>query len=1076
MVAAYAQAPTGTILGTITDSSGAAVQTAVITVSNQATGTARKVAPNPFGLYNVPALQAGEYEVRIEAAGFQTVVRPATVQVGQNTTVDVSLTLGSQSQVVTVEAATAQVSYDSNSIQDVVTRQVIQELPLNGRSSLQLASLEPGVQVQAGSVAQFNAITNVVMFGYGGATGGSGVGPITTMDGGTINDEMEGGTSMNFSQEVVQEFQISQVNFDAPTGVSASGAINIVTRSGGNDFHGSAYLYYRDHNMAAYPSLQRLAIAPNPFFVRRNPGFWLGGPIKKDKLFFFVNYEYLNQVSVLSEKEDLPSLSTLSGIWASPYHYNLFNARFDDHLSARHTLFVRYSHDGNQGFGPYALTPQPAEFNYNYNWSDQSIMGLTSVVTPNLVNDFRFQYHFWENNVTDSKPSDCQFPCIGYGLPSIFMVGSSTYYSGTSVNSPQFRQARAFQFTDGMTWQKGKHRIRFGIDFEHMKTKVAPWDFCDPGCVYIFSPETIRGLGLSSFFPNLPTTITSTADLLNLPIYNLPSSIYSGIGVGNGTFPGLYDHNQGGTNNRIHPYFTDSWKVRPSFTVNFGLGYFLETGLFYSNLSLPQYLAPIVEGQTGGVPYGLNATPSNKLDFAPQFGFAWALGQSRKTVIRGGAGLYWDTQPIWQHFREGASIGPPGDGRTTLAGSAFSNTFPGIINFSTRGLLPVGAPLPLNTLTSMTFGQFLQIVNQQLPALQQQLAPAPPASGSFPVAGIQLAKQGIEIYPSKFPLLRSYQTSIGIQRELGHDMVLTVDWARRQGENVSLGELDLNRSGRYINGVPTPVIPSCPTAVDFNPTDECSTGTITFWVPEGRTVYDGMLAKLQKRFSHRFLFQASYALQKNLVENAAVNLNNYFAAYGPNLPRHNLNIAGTIDLPVGMRLSINSSIVSSTPITPIVSGVDLNGAGTTNFPITEAVPANMGLSYNCFNQGCGKTDLANAVAYWNSHLAGTKDARGITIPTLALPPNYALGTPIFSQDFRLTKEFVFKERIHFSIFGEVFNAFNIANLQFANITLDAAAAAGARQTYAFGQPTARLGQVFGSAGPRAEQIGARFQF
>jgi Carboxypeptidase regulatory-like domain len=1074
--AIHAQAPTGTILGSVTDPSGAAVPNASITITQKSTGTERKAVTNAAGLYNAPALQAGDYQVRVEAPGFRTVERGATVQVGENTTVDLTMTVGAENQVVTVEAASAQVSYDSNTIQDVVNRQTIQELPLNGRSSLQLASLEPGVTVAAGSVAQFNAITNVVMFGYGGATAGSGVGPITTMDGGTINDEMEGGTSMNFSQEVVQEFQISQVNFDAPTGISASGAINIVTRSGGNDFHGSAYFYYRDHNMAAYPGLQRLDIAPNPFFVRRNPGVWLGGPIKKDKIFFFANYEYLNQVSVLSEKEDLPSLQALNGIWGSPYHYNLLNIRLDDHISARHNLFVRYSHDGNQGFGPYALTPQPAEFNYNYNWSDQSIMGLTSIVTPNLVNDFRFQYHFWENNVTDSNPSDCQFPCIGYGLPSIFMIGSSTYYTGTSVNSPQFRQARSFQWTDGMTWQKGKHRIRFGIDYEYMKTKVVPWDFCDPGCVYIFAPDYVRGLGLGSFFPNLPATITSTADLLNLPIYNLPSSIYSGIGVGNGTFPGFYQHGQGGTNNRIHPYFTDSWRIRPDLTVNFGLGYFLETGLFYSNLALPQYLAPILEGQTGGVPYGLGATPSNKLDFAPQFGFAWNVAGDKKTVIRGGAGLYWDTQPIWQHFREGASIGPPGDGRTTLAGSAFTNIFPGIINFNTRGLLPVGAPLPLNALTTMTLGQFLQIVNQQLPALEQQLAPTPPANGPFSVTGIQLAKQGIEIYPSQFPLLRSYQTSIGIQRDLGHDMVLTVDWARRQGENVNLGELDLNRSARYINGVPAPVIPACRTSPDFNPNDECSTGSITFWVPEGRSVYDGMLAKLQKRFSHRFLFQASYALQKNLVENATVDLSNYFAGYGPNLPRQNFNIAGTVNLPWGVRISLNSSIISSTPVTPVVSNVDLNGSGNTTFPITEAVPANMGLSYNCFNQGCGKSQLAAAVAYWNANLAGTKDARGSTIPALALPPDYGLGTPIFSQDFRVTKEFVVAEKYRFSAFGEVFNAFNIANLQYANVTLDPQAAPGTPQTYAFGQPTARLGQVFGSGGPRAFQVGARFQF
>jgi hypothetical protein len=109
-------------------------------------------------------------------------------------------------------------------------------------------------------------------------------------------------------------------------------------------------------------------------------------------------------------------------------------------------------------------------------------------------------------------------------------------------------------------------------------------------------------------FPNLPKTITSAADLLNLPVLNLPQSIYSGIGIGDGTFPGLYDHGQGGTNNRIHPWIADTWKVTPTLTVNLGLGYDLETGLFCSNLPLPQYLVPIVNGPGSAVPNGLGAT------------------------------------------------------------------------------------------------------------------------------------------------------------------------------------------------------------------------------------------------------------------------------------------------------------------------------------------------------------------------------------------------------------------------------------------------------------------------------------
>jgi len=1063
---ASAQEPTGSISGTITDSSGAVVPNVNVTITNKATGAARTETANTEGVYSAPSLLPAQYEVRVEQTGFRTVVAAAQVIAGSTTTVDLSITPGAPSEVVTVEATAVPIDYDSHTVQGVIQRQTIEDLPLNGRSALQLASLEPGVTQVPGSTAQFNAMFNVSVFGAAaGATAGSGVGARLTMDGGVINDEMEGGTSMNFSQEVVQEFQLSTLNFDASTGIAASGAVNIITRSGTNEFHGSAYYFYRDHNLAASPSL-----APSsPFFQRKNPGFLVGGPIKKDKLFFFFNYEHLGQTAVLSEQEDLPSVQGLSGVWPEPYHYNLVNVRFDYHLNQKHNFFVRYSHDGNQGFGPYALTPQPANFNYNKNWSDQSLMGLTSAFTPTLVNDLRFQFHYWENNVTDALPSDCQYPCVGFGLPAIVSyIGSSTYGTGNSVNSPQFRQARSYELNDTLTWVKGKHTIRFGMDYEYMRTKVAPWDFCDPACLYVMSPEEIQGLvgKLTPFlFPTLPKTITSTADLLNLPIFNLPSSIYSGVGVGNGTFPGLYEHGQGGDNNRIQPYVADTWKLKPNLTINLGLGYDLETGLFYGNLSLPQYLAPIVNNST--IPTGLSPTHSNKLDFAPQIGFAWALGKEKRTVIRGGGGMYWDTQPIWQHFREGAAIGPPGDGRSTLSASAFTNIFPGILDLSLGGApLKVGGPLPVNHLTTMTLGQFIQIMNAQLPGITAELAPIPPASGAYSVSGIDLAKQGIEIYPSSFPLLRSYQTSIGVQHEFGRDMLLSVDWARKQGENVNLGELDLN----HYASAAGPVIPRCTAAQVYVAGQECSTGSITFWVPEGRSVYDGLLVKFQKRFSHRYQFLASYAMQKLLAENANVNLFNYFAGYGPVLARHNLNVAGTANLGWGVTLSLNSSIISPTPVTPIISGVDLNGSGTTNFPLSEADPK---LSYNCFNAGCGKSDLVAAVSYFNTTWAGKKAMNGVTIPSLALPANYSLGQSIISQDMRLTKEFIYKERYKLAVLGEAFNLFNIANLSGYNFALDPVKTT---QTFAFGQPNSRGNQVFGSGGPRAFQFGARFSF
>jgi hypothetical protein len=1068
-IALYAQAPDGTITGSVTDSSGAVIPGATVTVVDKANNTTRNLSANASGLYSAPALPPGNYEVRASMQGFRTTQRDAQVVAGSTTTVDMAMSVGESREVVTVEAASAQISYDSHSVAGIIPRENIADIPLNGRNSLQLASLEPGVTVAPGSTSQFNSMFTITILGGAGGNGAR-----ITIDGGVINDEVEGNSSMNFSQEIVQEFQLSAVNFDASTGVASNGAVNIVTRSGGNEFHGSAYYYYRDHNIAAYPGLLRSAANPAPFFQRKNPGVWIGGPIKKDKLFYFGSYEHMAQTSVITDQNDLPSLQPLNGIFPSPLHYNWITARFDYHLSEKHNLFLRFSHDGNKDFGPYNGTGAPSAWVYNANWSDQYIMGVTSTLTANLVNDFRAVYHYWQNEGPNANASDCNLPCVGIGLPAIIsMVGSSTYTygAGNDPNGPQYHQNRSYQVTDTVTWQKGAHRLRFGIDMEHTTTAYKPWDKCDPACISIFSVEQTLSQGKAfpaGSFAGLPSVVNSTAALLNLPIDPITSAIYSGVGIGNGSFPGIYEHNTGGINNRLHPWASDTWKATQNLTVNFGIGYDLETGLFSSNLPLPQYLAPILNGQNGGAPSGVGtAAQPNKFNFAPMGGFAWALGKDKKTVVRGGLGLYWDTVNVWQQFTGDASVGPLGDGRFTVAASGFTNPFPGMYYLSSTGPqpLPIGAPLPLSALSTITLGDFIQIMNQQIPTLSAQLLGNTPTSGPYTTTGIQVLKQGIEIYPSKYPELRSYQTSIGVQRELPWNMVITADFARRQGENAQLGELDLNRFGRTVDGL-APVIPKCATTPDFNPADVCSTGSITFWVPEGRTVYDGLLMKLQKRFSHRYQFVASYAMQKNLVEAATVNMNNYMATYGTNLSKQNFNLAGVVELPYGVKLSLNSSMISATPANPVISGIDLNGSGNTSYPLSFAVS---GIPYGCFNYSCGNSQLTSAVSTFNSTLAGTKALNGATVPTLTLPANYHLGAPVIDQDIRVTKELSYKERYKLQVFGEIFNVLNIGNLTYGNVTLNSSA---------FGQPTARVGQAstFSSGGPRAMQVGARISF
>ena len=272
-----AQVPTGAIAGTVTDQVGAVLPKAAVSVTNRDTGAARSVQTGPDGSFSVPTLPAGPYDVLIEATGFQPTVSPVDVAVGTTTTVKISLQVSTRQEAVTVTGTATMVDLESNRVQGVVGRTQIENLPLNGRSFLNLAQLQPGVTVNLGNPAQFNAQFNVSVLG------GPASHTAITVDGGNVRNPVEGGTGQNFSQEVVQEFQISTANFDLSTGITAFGAINVVTRSGSNDFRGAGYLYFRDHNLAAYPSLARNSLTDDPDFSRKQGGFVLGGPIKKHK-------------------------------------------------------------------------------------------------------------------------------------------------------------------------------------------------------------------------------------------------------------------------------------------------------------------------------------------------------------------------------------------------------------------------------------------------------------------------------------------------------------------------------------------------------------------------------------------------------------------------------------------------------------------------------------------------------------------------------------------------------------------------------------------------------------------------
>jgi len=1042
-----AQTPTGTIAGSVADQLGAVLPNATVTVTNKDTGATRIVQTGVDGTFSVPALAAGTYDVLFEAAGFQPMVSPADVAVGTITTVKIALQLGTRSEAITVSGAATLVDLQTNRVQGVVARPQIESLPLNGRSFLNLAQLQPGVTVVLGNPAQFNAQFNVSVLG------GPASRTAITVDGGNIRNPIEGGTGQNFSQEVVQEFQISTANFDLSTGIAAFGAINVVTRSGTNDVRGAGYFYHRDENIAAYPSLARNTLTDKPEFSRRQGGLVIGGPIQRDKTHYFASYERTNQRGVYVVQPDLPSVAAFGTLAPAPYEGNQFSGRFDYRINNKHSLFARYSHDGNTNSGPFGTPVPPSNFVSNENWVDQQLVGITSVLTANLVNDLRVSHMYWRNrNTPASCDGDPNGNCLGVGGPEIFYLSSVNFALGNNFNSPQGRDLHRIPISNSTTWYKGTHQVKFGGTWEHVDA-VGYWGFFDPARVYLLSPEFLTSTLNSIYGPavgpvvfnslGFPRTISSLDDLKRLPVAAFL------LGIGDRAQPS-YNADDARRNERYHLYVQDSWRATPALTVNYGLGWEHETNVLNHDLAKPAYLAPI---------YGddLGPTKKNYKNFAPAVGFAWSIGKERPTVVRGGAGIYYDTQLGWWRLGERAVIG--GSGRQFIGNEAVINPL-------------TGQPFNSAFLNSLQYryGQFLA----QLPDLRAQQDAKYPGTGD--AAQILLSRQANSLgalYPRDFPTTRANHVNVGFQRELTADTVLQADVVYRKMLHGTPGgffgtSVDFNR----FNSLSGPVIPRCTAAQNNDPTARCSAGPINFWWPGAEAEYKALLLKFDKRLSNRYQFSASYALQSSKsILDITQNLDDYFATYGPDAPRHNVTLSGLVDLPWRFQVSLLSTFLSRPPVAPTINGYDNTGTNAVSGANTPLL-AVLGRGYSDF---LSKSELEDLVDEYNNTIAGTLTPAGQAgvfagqrYPRITLPSDYQLGDIFSSQDLRVTKSFGLQRGIEVRLIGEVFNLFNMSNLTNYNYNLVVPAT--------FGKANQRVGQTFGSGGPRAFQLAARVSF
>ncbi len=384
------QQPTGSIKGTIVDPSAAVIPGATIVVANRATAVEIRTESSGAGGFTVSSLLPGEYEVQVKAAGFKTSIVAVTVWVGRAASVRIQMEMGVARETVTVESSEIAVNAFETTVEGVVTENLIRDLPLNGRNFLDLGQLEPGVQIQDGG--NFDPTKN--QFAGLSISGSTGRTTRVTLDGLDISDETVGTTTLNISMDSVKEFQISRGSNDVSTDLTNTGAVNVITKGGTNDFHGDFFYFLRDDAGAARVGQSR------GDFRREQVGFRAGGPFSRDKLFWFVNFERTLQDG--SANVNLPLFTQFNGTFTVPFDEYLSTGKLDWNISPSLRTFYRFSHNDNVGVASSSLGGSSLSPFSNDNQSLQHAAGL-DWATGNITTSFRFGYLNFNNEIVDAR-------------------------------------------------------------------------------------------------------------------------------------------------------------------------------------------------------------------------------------------------------------------------------------------------------------------------------------------------------------------------------------------------------------------------------------------------------------------------------------------------------------------------------------------------------------------------------------------------------------------------------------------------------------------------------------------------
>jgi hypothetical protein len=592
------QAARATLTGVVTDPNGAAVPGVKITATLESAGIRRETVTNNEGLYVLTELVPGEYEMRVEAQGFVTKVSkvPVSVKVGQAVTLNVDLEIGvSASTTVDLVDQIALVDNTNSLVQGVVEKREVESLPLNGRNFLELALLIPG----NAPAPNFDPTkTNAFVISSAGQLGRGGN---VTIDGADNNDDVVGGPVQNISQDAIEEFQIATNRFSAQLGRSGSSVVNVVTKGGTNDLHGSGSIYFRDRELQGLPATFDRSLGQTPPFDRQQYAFTLGGPIKEGHAWFFGSAEYRNQDGVvLVGARNLASRTITRDFAASPLDDFLTTERLDWAVTPNDLLSFRYSFQRENATTASTLVRSigsASQRQTSLNRTNTLVGNYTRLVSSRDTNQFRFSFGTFLNDTLPVAPGpQLTFPSI---------------QDGASFRVPQQTKQRRLQFGDTYTMSRGNHTLYLGGEVQRVESDLD---------LKVFQTGRVE---LIEDFPDFDRNLDGRVDDNDLLF---AVTLRSGVPDRSLILPDT-------DNTYFAGFVQDDWRLHRQLMVNLGLRYELDTDV--KNVSRVGELNPLI------LPFLHGERKRDRNNFAPRVGFNFSTNDAR-TSIHGGYGIYYD--------------------------------------------------------------------------------------------------------------------------------------------------------------------------------------------------------------------------------------------------------------------------------------------------------------------------------------------------------------------------------------------------------------------------------------------------